>query len=95
MPYVTEELWQRLHRPEAFNAVTVTDALPPSLCVAALPHDWKWDSLFDADAELAMSEAIQAVRTSRSLVKFVLDVLPDLKYVQVSCPFQVKVHVLL
>lgn len=79
MPYLTEELWQRLHRPESFITGTITDCMPVSLSVASLPPDWKWEDLIDTHAEDAMHEAIEAVRTSRSLIKFVLDVLPSLK----------------
>jgi len=64
MPFITEELWQRLPRPE-----DQMSTLPPSICVASYPsHDdasrWRNDKL-EKDMENIQS-IVRTVRSARS-----------------------------
>ena len=64
MPFITEELWQRLPRPE-----DQISALPPSICIASYPsHDdasrWRNDKL-EKDMENIQS-IVRTVRSARS-----------------------------
>ncbi len=64
MPFITEELWQRLPYPEALKV-----ALPPSICVASYPSDeqaalWRNERL--EDEMESMQRIARAIRSARA-----------------------------
>jgi len=66
MPFVTEELWQRLPR----RTAAASAAAPPSICVAAYPETDHpegscSDEKIEEDVELMMS-AVKTIRSQRS-----------------------------
>ena len=72
MPFVTEELWQRLPRrtPSADAAAAAAAAAPPSICVAEYPETDHpeggcSDEKIEEDVELMMS-AVKTIRSQRS-----------------------------
>ena len=86
LPFLTDELWQRLHRPSLFpgestpsTASRFNDQLPLSIMTAqqATPSEWK--CLIDVDAERRMEDINAVVKTSRSLISSLTSLLPSIE----------------
>ena len=73
MPYVTEELFQRLHSLGLHGAVDPTPSHSVMLPLLSTPV-----SVDDA-TDAVMGKVLGVVRASRSLVKAVTDVVPDVR----------------
>ena len=78
MPFLTEELFQRLHTlGVAGSGSTDADATHASVMTSAVQCGPQWH---DDGVERDMADVLGVVHASRSLVKTVTDVVPDVKY---------------
>lgn len=79
MPYITEELWQRLHHPAAFTQELASTKAHSTIMHASIGTVEDWARWHDLEAEACMSEAIAVMHAARSTIKAAIDILPDLK----------------